>query len=75
MTTVTMTVDEIYELAVACLLGAGCDEANAAAVGRTISAAERDGAVSHGLFRLPGYLASLRSGEGSTGTRRRARNG
>ena len=63
MATVAMTVDEIYELAVACLLGAGCDEPNAAAAGRTISAAERDGAVSHGLFRLPGYLASLRSGK------------
>lgn len=41
----------------------GCDEANADAVARTISRAERDGAVSHGLFRLPGHLASLRSGK------------
>ena len=27
----------------------------------TISKAERDGSISHGLFRLPGYVASLRS--------------
>lgn len=63
MATLAMTLDEIYELAVACLLNEGCDDANAVAAARTIAAAERDGAVSHGLFRLPGYLASLRSGK------------
>ncbi len=34
-----------------------------AALARTITAAERDGALSHGLFRVPGYVASLRSGK------------
>lgn len=63
MTTVELTVEEIYELAFSCLAHAGCDDANAEAAARTIGAAERDGAVSHGLFRLPGYLASLRSGK------------
>lgn len=63
MTTVQLTVDEIEELARSCLAANGCDEPNARAVARTISAAERDGAVSHGLFRLPGYVASLRSGK------------
>ena len=63
MATVAMTVEEIYELAYRCLLAGGCDEANAGAAARTIASAERDGAVSHGLFRLPGYLASLRSGK------------
>jgi delta1-piperideine-2-carboxylate reductase len=58
-----MTVEEIHELALACLLEAGCNEANAGAAARTIAAAERDGAVSHGLFRMPGYVASLRSGK------------
>ncbi len=41
----------------------GCDEANTAALTRTVVAAERDGALSHGLFRVPGYVASLRSGK------------
>jgi len=63
MDTIALTVDEIHELARACLLANGCDETNADAVARTISTAERDGAVSHGLFRLPGYLASLASGK------------
>ena len=58
-----LTVDEIYELAEACLLANGCDAENAAAVARTVSTAERDGAVSHGLFRLPGHILSLRSGK------------
>ncbi len=63
MTTVELSVEEIYDLARSCLLVNGCDEANADAAARTISAAERDGALSHGLFRLPGYIASLRSGK------------
>lgn len=63
MATIALTLDEIHDLARSCLLATGCDDANAAAAARTIAAAERDGAVSHGLFRLPGYLASLRSGK------------
>ena len=41
----------------------GCDDANSRAVAQTLLKAERDGATSHGVFRLPGYLASLRSGK------------
>lgn len=63
MTTVELSVEAIYDLARSCLLVNGCDEANAEASARTIAAAERDGALSHGLFRLPGYVASLRSGK------------
>ncbi len=63
MTTVAMTGDEIFDLARSCLLSNGCDEANADATARTVAAAERDGAVSHGLFRVPGYLKSLKSGK------------
>ncbi len=59
--TVTMTLDEVLALARNCLSANGCDDDNANAVAATISAAERDGAASHGLFRLPGYVASLRS--------------
>jgi|MEHZ01.5.fsa_nt_MEHZ011558036.1_4 delta1-piperideine-2-carboxylate reductase len=63
MTTLALTELEIHDLARSCLLVNGCDEANAEASARTISSAERSGAVSHGLFRLPGYVASLRSGK------------
>ena len=63
MSTLAMTEEEIHELARSCLAANGCDDANAEAAARTISSAERSGAVSHGLFRLPGYLASLRSGK------------
>lgn len=63
MTTVLLTTDEIHDLARSCLLSNGCDEANADAAARTISSAEAGGAVSHGLFRLPGYITSLRSGK------------
>lgn len=63
MSTVSLTLDDISDLAMSCLLDNGCDELNAAAATRTITSAEQNGAVSHGLFRLPGYLKSLRSGK------------
>ena len=56
-----MTIKEIYDLAYEALSVNGCDENNADAVAETVSKAERDGSVSHGLFRMPGYIASLRS--------------
>jgi delta1-piperideine-2-carboxylate reductase len=58
-----ITVEDARELARAALSAHGCDAANAAAVADTIARAERDGAASHGLFRLPGYIASLDSGK------------
>lgn len=63
MTTVSMNVEEIHELAKEVLAANGCDEANAEAIATTVSTAERDGSVSHGLFRVPGYVRSLRSGK------------
>ena len=63
MSTIALTINEIYELAYQCLLNNGCNDENAAAAARTISSAEQDGAISHGLFRLPGYIKSLRSGK------------
>ncbi len=61
--TVSLTLDEIDDLARAVLVANGCDDENAAALARTLTAAERDGTVSHGLYRLPGCVASLRSGK------------
>jgi delta1-piperideine-2-carboxylate reductase len=58
-----ITVEDAREIARAALTAHGCDAPNAAAVADTIARAERDGAASHGLFRLPGYIASLDSGK------------
>jgi delta1-piperideine-2-carboxylate reductase len=44
------------------LTQAGLSAHNAAVVAHVVVAAERDGTTSHGLFRLPGYLATMRSG-------------
>lgn len=40
---------------------AGMPEGNAAILAHAVAQAERDGVHSHGLFRMPGYLSSLRS--------------
>ena len=63
VTDVIMTRQEIQSIVELALESNGCDKENAAAVGRTISAAELDGCAAHGLFRMPGYVASLRSGK------------
>jgi delta1-piperideine-2-carboxylate reductase len=52
----------LHDLVARSLARAGMSAENAAIVARVVVAAERDGTVSHGLFRLPGYLATLRSG-------------
>lgn len=61
--TVRLPIAEIERLTASYLRACGCDKANAAALARTLAAAERDGAASHGLFRLDGYVASLKSGK------------
>ena len=61
MNTVPLTLNEILELAKKTLLANGCDDENASILADTIMRAERDGSVSHGLFRLPAYVAGLKS--------------
>jgi len=61
MKTVYLSLDSIYNLAKKTLLFNGCDEKNANILSDTIMRAERDGSLSHGLFRLPAYVASLKS--------------
>lgn len=61
--TVTLSLDDVRTLAMAALLNAGCDGANARAITNTVWQAERDGCASHGLFRIPGYVGSLKSGK------------
>ena len=58
-----ISLDEIYQLAFNVFSNHDCDKDNATALARTITNAERDGSLSHGLFRIPGYLASLKSGK------------
>ena len=63
MTIVNLSLSEIHDLALEAFTQNGCDPQNAGALTRTVVAAERDGSHSHGLFRVPGYVASLRSGK------------
>ena len=63
MTTTPMTLEEIHDLAHGCLSANGTDSRNADAISRNMTNAERDGSHSHGLFRLPAHIASLRSGK------------
>lgn len=58
-----MDVAVAENLLIAALQRAGCDLQNATALAANICLAELSGAHSHGFFRLPGYLASLRSGK------------
>ncbi|MDB2388043.1 Ldh family oxidoreductase [Alphaproteobacteria bacterium] len=58
-----INLEEIKALVTNVFLKQGCNKVNAEALARTITKAEEDGASSHGLFRLPGYVASLKSGK------------
>jgi delta1-piperideine-2-carboxylate reductase len=61
--TVSLSLNEISDLSRLVFSQNGCDTANTEALVRTVVTAERDGSLSHGLFRIPGYVASLRSGK------------
>ena len=61
--TTELSVTDIHQLAFDALKANGCDDANASAIATTVSNAERDGSESHGLFRIPGYVSSMRSGK------------
>ena len=63
MDSIRLTLEECRALCVAVLEANGCDHPNAAAIAATVTAAERDHARSHGLFRIPGYVDSLRNGK------------
>ncbi len=57
-----LDVATLHDLVTRILAQAGMSSDNAAIVAGVVVAAERDGTISHGLFRMPGYLATLRSG-------------
>ncbi len=63
MSTVSLTLDAIFDLAKKTLLANGCDDNTASILSDLIMKAERDGSLSHGLFRLPAYVTGLKSGK------------
>ena len=63
MATVPLSLEDIYNLANKTLLANGCDEETSNILSDLIMKAERDGSLSHGLFRLPAYIAGLKSGK------------
>jgi delta1-piperideine-2-carboxylate reductase len=58
----TVSIDALLDLITRVLLRHGVSSGNVGPVADTIVAAERDGSASHGLLRLPGYVATLNSG-------------
>jgi delta1-piperideine-2-carboxylate reductase len=64
MTNLTrLTLMQVHDLAWQVLRAHGVSQDQAQAIADTITAAERDDCTSHGLFRLPGYVSSVRSGK------------
>ena len=63
MSTIPLTLEEIFDLAKKTLLANGCDDETASILSELIKNAERDGSLSHGLFRLPAYVSGLKSGK------------
>jgi (2R)-3-sulfolactate dehydrogenase (NADP+) len=59
----TMTLDQVYDLALNTLKDAGASETNAASVAKSTWRAERDGIRSHGLMYVPIYAEHVRCGK------------
>ena len=58
----TLSIAEACALVTDILTANGCGDRQARIVAGAVVAAERDGAASHGFFRLPGYVADLKCG-------------
>jgi LDH2 family malate/lactate/ureidoglycolate dehydrogenase len=58
----TVSVNELTDIVARIFVRHGLSQDNVAPVAETVAAAERDGSLSHGLLRLPGYVATLKSG-------------
>lgn len=63
MDTVTLTLSDMYGLALRVLMNSGASKDNAGHVATALSVAEADGLSGHGLSRLPSYSAQLLSGK------------
>jgi LDH2 family malate/lactate/ureidoglycolate dehydrogenase len=62
MTTCTVTVEELTELAQSALIGAGVADADAADIADVLIAADLFGIHTHGVQRIPQYLDRVRLG-------------
>jgi LDH2 family malate/lactate/ureidoglycolate dehydrogenase len=58
---VTVGVNNVFDIALQVLRGAGLSPEQAEPVARVITAGERDECFSHGLYRLPGCVETIRS--------------
>jgi delta1-piperideine-2-carboxylate reductase len=58
----TASIADLTDLVARIFVRHGVTAENAAPLAESVVAAERDGAYSHGLLRLPGYAATLKSG-------------
>jgi delta1-piperideine-2-carboxylate reductase len=58
-----LSLEQVHAMARQVLRAQGVSEPQARAIADTVTAAERDDCKSHGLFRLPGYVSSVRSGK------------
>ncbi|MFO8065187.1 MAG: Ldh family oxidoreductase [Spirochaetia bacterium] len=59
---VRLSLEEVAHLAERVCRAAGYSPSHAGAISRTVTAAERDEARSHGLFRIPFYVNALEEG-------------
>ncbi len=69
MADIVMTLDEVGSLSRRALLANGASSEQAEAVAKVVEAAEADECRSHGIYRLPGYVAALRSGRANGAAR------
>lgn len=59
--TQTLSVQQVHEKALAQLESEGFSYEQADAIAASVTAGERDGCLSHGLFRIPFYIGALRN--------------
>lgn len=69
MTSRRLTLAEIHQLAEEALTPHFSDYENVAAIASTVTSAERAGSASHGLFRIPGYIALVNNGSANPSAR------
>jgi delta1-piperideine-2-carboxylate reductase len=62
MSTARVSFRELLDLVARVFTAHGMSVSNAAIVAEAVAGAERDGTLSHGLVRVPGYVSTLESG-------------
>ena len=59
---VKLSLDEVRSLSTKTQIANGMSDTNAEVIADVVTQAEADGTHSHGLFRMPGYVSSMRNG-------------